>query len=168
MPSFNYLTPINFEDQLKLFNVIKASIKPEHVSILIESTFLQMYAQLEGSLYQECEKHVIKKNASIARFENALNELGYVTNTQHWEYLIHLSKIRNCLLHGNGRLDNDKYGEDTRNTIHCINLDANEILIEIVHLPGQLTKIKLLENFPNYCFTKIYNFIHASASIEER
>jgi hypothetical protein len=174
MPSFKFLTLVNFEYQLKLFDSNATSVKKDNatltgdqmlrLSILTESTFLQMYAQLEAFLYQECEKQCIKKNASISRFESTLNEQGYNTNNEQWNMLIHLSKIRNCLLHGNGRLDTDRYGEDTRNTINCIN--SNETHIGILNLTGPregTAKIKLLESFPGYCFVKIKEFIKSQS-----
>lgn len=192
MTPFKFLKIANFEYQLKLFDLITTSVKrdifqleskqnrdtftsdemqslalyKQSLSILTESTFFQLYAQLEESLYQECEKQCIKKNASISRFESALNEQGYNTNSEQWTMLIHLAKIRNCLLHGNGRLDSDRYGEDTRNTINYINLDANETHIEIVNLTGhreETAKIKLLESFPRYCFIKIQEFIDSQS-----
>ncbi|VEB32286.1 Uncharacterised protein [Legionella sainthelensi] len=59
----------------------------QSLDILIESTFLQIYAELEEALCLECEKQLIKKKASISRFETALTEQGYLTLenvTQHF------------------------------------------------------------------------------------
>lgn len=131
---------------------------------MIESTFLQIYAELEETLYHECEKQLIKKNASISRFETALNEQGYSIDSEPWKGLLNISKIRNCLLHANGRIDIDKYGVDTKETINAINSDANTLLIEILNLKGHregTAKIKIKEYFLHYCFIKIQNFIYS-------
>ncbi len=133
------------------------------MSILIESTFLQIYANLEESLYYECEHQLIKKKASLSRFEIPLAELGYSIDNEHWHALINLSKIRNCLLHGNGRIDSDHYGLDTREIINTINSDAGIDLIDIIASPLQKDSftIRIKAPFLHYCLTKIKGFIGA-------
>lgn len=189
MDQFKFLTIFNFEYQLKIYNLVSESIKKDishlesknninkldmdeirnlafykqSLDILIESTFLQIYAELEESLYHECEKQLIKKNASISRFETALNEQGYCIDSEHWKTLLNISKIRNCLLHANGRIDIDRYGIDTKETIKTLNGDANTILIEIVNLKDHkedTAKIKIKESFLEYCVIKIQGFIN--------
>ncbi|MCL9683953.1 hypothetical protein [Legionella maioricensis] len=188
MTQFKFLKIKNFEYQLKTYNQVASSIQKDvshleskkniniltadeardlefytrSLAILIESTFLQLYAELEEALYDECEKQSIKKNASISRFETALQKQGNNIDNEHWNTLLHISKIRNCLLHGNGRLDGDRYGMDTTDTINSLNSDASTALIEIINLQGHregISKIKLNEKFLNYCFIKIKNFI---------
>lgn len=90
-------------------------------------------------------------------------------DTLHWKTLLNTSKIRNGLLHANGRIDIDKYGIDTTETIKTLNSDANTILIEILNLKGNsegASKIKLKEEFLNYCVIKIKNFesVHLTVS----
>ncbi|KTD53616.1 hypothetical protein Lsan_4026 [Legionella santicrucis] len=189
MDQFKSLTTFNFEYLLKIYDLVTQSIHKDishleskkninklsmneirnlafykqSLDILIESTFLQIYAELEEALYHGCEKQLIKKNASISRFETALNEQGYLINSEHWKTLLNISKIRNCLLHANGRIDIDKYGIDTKETIKTLNSDANIILIEILNLKGNsegTSKIKIKEEFLNYCVIKIKNFIY--------
>ncbi|WP_298622329.1 hypothetical protein [uncultured Legionella sp.] len=136
----------------------------ESWNLLIDTTFLQIYAKLEELLYHECEHQLIKKKASISRFETPLLELGYRLNNEHWVALINMSKIRNCLLHGNGRLDLDQYGQDTKETIHTINSDACTDLIEIIKFNPHHSdsyKIRLNYQFILYCLEKIKNFIDA-------
>ena len=186
MNQFKFLKIINY--QLNTYDLIAASIQRdishleskkssqeltrdeantlefsrERLNILIESTFLQIYSQLEAALYHECSAHLIKKNASIARFEMALRELGYSIDSEYWNALLDISKIRNCLLHGNGRLDSDRYGVDTKETINSLNSDANTSLIELINLQNQeegVSRIKLNEQFLHYCFIKIKAFI---------
>lgn len=182
MNQFKFLTIFNFEYQLKIYDLVAQSIKKDishleskdethnlsfykqSLDILIESTFLQMYSQLEETLYHECEKLLIKKNASISRFETALSKQGYSIDSEPWKALLNISKIRNCLLHANGRIDIDRYGVDTKETINNLNSNANTLLIEILNLKGHkegTAKIKIKECFLHYCFTKIQNFIYS-------
>lgn len=184
MNRFKFLKIINFEYLLKNYELLKTSIKKnlspvestligevtsQNLTMLVESTFLQLYATLEEFLYYECEQQFIKKNASLLRFEAPLNEQGYVIHAKDWGVLLNLSKIRNCLLHGNGRLDADKYGVDTQQAINALNQDANSPLIELIHLTGYragTAKIKLNENFLYYCVIKIKSFIDSQATNE--
>lgn len=190
MSQFKFLKTIHFEYQLKLYELVAASIQKERAALeskknineltidemhalefykqslqtLVESTFLQIYAKLEEALYYECAPLLIKKNASISRFEPILSEQGCTIDSKHWKMLVNISKIRNCLLHGNGRLDPDRYGVDTKETIHSLNLDANIPVIEIIHLKDhkeEISKMKLNEAFLHYCFTKIEDFIQS-------
>ncbi|QLZ68140.1 hypothetical protein FOLKNPGA_00918 [Legionella sp. PC1000] len=190
MKQFKFLKTIHFEYQLQLYELISASIQKElahleakknineltieemhalefykqSVQTLVESTFLQIYAKLEEALYYECDPLLIKKKASISRFEPVLSELGYLVDNTHWNMLVNISKIRNCLLHGNGKLDSDRYGVDTKETINALNLNANTLLIEVIPLKDHkegISKIKLNEPFLRYCFIEIKNFIHS-------
>ncbi len=190
MKEFTFLKIINFDHQLKIYELMSTSIQKEisdlesknhlhkltkdearnlefytqSLDILIKSTFLQIYAQLEESLYHECEQQDLKKNASIVRFETALSEQGFNIEGEYWRNLLEIAKIRNCLLHGNGRLDSDRYGEDTRETINSLNSDAKTILIEIIDLKGHRkgsSKIKIKNEFLPYCINLIKNFINS-------
>ena len=109
---FKFLDLTRFDYLLTMYNLINSQF-PEPNQILIESTFFQIYATLEEVLYGECNQQIIKKNASIIRFEPALKEQGFNLNNEAWDKLVEIAKIRNCLIHGNGRIDQDKYGEDT-------------------------------------------------------
>ena len=107
----------------------------------------------------ECEQHFIKKNASIIRFETALQKQGYNTNNEFWDRLLELAKIRNCLIHGNGRIDNDKYGEDTRNTINSLNADAKNQLVKIIeNAQNSSSKIKIKPELLTYFVNTIKEF----------
>lgn len=188
MNQFKFLTIDSFEYQLKTYELVSTSIQndiahlesskainkltsdeanllklyQQNWDILIESTFLQLYAKLEEALYHECARQLIKKKASISRFETPLSEQGYSLSNEHWKVLINISKIRNCLLHGNGRIDSDQYGLDTKETMNRINLDANTALIEIIDLSTHrenTSKIKIKAPFLQYCVEKIKDFI---------
>jgi len=183
MNEFKFLKANIFEYQLNLYELVATSIHKEikyleseeltademsslefykqSLHTLVKVTFLQIYAQLEDSLYYECKYHVIKKNASIIRFETALREQGYNIDNKYWKNLLHISKIRNCLLHGNGRIDNDKYGVDTQTTINSLNSAASTSLIDVIDLK-ETSKIKLNPSFLHYCLNTITHFIEDS------
>lgn len=160
--NFKFLKLNHFNSLLKMYeqvNTVYLDNNSESTAILIESTFLQLYSQLEEALYFECEQHFIKKNASIIRFETALQEQGYNTNNEFWDRLLELAKIRNCLIHGNGRIDNDKYGEDTRNTINSLNADAKNQLVEIIeNAQNTSSKIKIKPELLTYFVNTIKEF----------
>ncbi|QMT59422.1 MULTISPECIES: hypothetical protein [unclassified Legionella] len=190
MNQFKFLKIINY--QLNTYELIAASIQndirhlqsklisqqlskdeanalelsQECLNLLIESTFLQMYSQLEAGLYLECRAYSIKKKASISRFEMALRELGYDVGGVYWSALLDISKIRNCLLHGNGRLDSDRYGIDTQETLHLLNSATHTSLLELINHQEGASKIKINETFLHYCFTQIKNFIKSQNRIE--
>jgi hypothetical protein len=174
MNQFKFFNLINFEYPLKIYESLATSMQTNtallatkqnihdlNLDILIASTFLQMYAQLEESLYCECAPQLIKKNASISRFATALTELGYCIDNAHWHTLVNFSKIRNCLLHGNGRLDNDRYGVDTTETIHALNHAANAELIAIIHSAEGSAQLKIKEKCLYYYLSTLKNFLAA-------
>lgn len=160
MNQFKFLKITDFEYLLTIYESVKASIQEDinhlqvaqninvllteqvypidfykqSIDILTESTFLQIYTKLEAALYNECDTYSIMKKASISRFESALSEQGYSINNEDWQKLLGISKVRNCLLHGNGRLDADRYGLDTKDTITILNADAHKVLIETGYL----------------------------------
>ncbi len=105
------ITELNEQTTLSIDNKCKRSFYEQSLDILIESTFLQLYAELEETLYHECLKNEIQNGSSIKRFEIALNNQNYDVSKKNilWINLILFSKVRNCLLHANGRLDIDKY-----------------------------------------------------------
>lgn len=158
---FKFLNLSSFESLLKTYSQIKTQLQ-ELNQILIESTFLQIYASLEEALYLECEQQLVKKNASIIRFEPGLKEQGFDLKNEAWGRLIEIAKIRNGLIHGNGRLDEDKYGDDTRNTIDALNKDAGFIVIEIIDLNGS-SKIKIKDELLNYFIAKIVKLIQTTS-----
>lgn len=162
MHEFKFLNITNFEPLLKIYGELASNLDS---FILIETIFLQIYAKLEEALYLESEQHPIKKNASITRFELALIEQGYDINNEHWRALVSFSKIRNCLLHGNGRIDADRYGMDTAETINLLNAEANATLIQIIPVNSH-SKIKLDSELLNYCLLKIKGFIECQLQNE--
>lgn len=126
---------------------------------LVTSTFFLMYGMLEDALYLECDGYNIKKNASILRFETALKDQGYDVTNQWWNTLLDLAKIRNCLLHGNGRLDTDRYGIETKNVINALNCHSSALLIEVIDVQGT-TRIKLNNALLRYFYNAVVQFIN--------
>lgn len=164
----------SFLPHLKLYGLIASTLRNEslttppnelsqlHLNLLIESTFLQMYATLEEALILECNNALVPKKASISRFEKALAERGYLTDSKPWLLLIEVSKIRNCILHGNGLVTADQYGELTKAAILGLNTHAQTSLIEVkTQLFTSFSKVTLNESFLTFYFDLIRNFINA-------
>jgi hypothetical protein len=73
------------------------------------NTFLMMYSYLEEWLYHGWKAYapnikLINGEGSISRFKNVLKQLGVDLSSKHWQTLMEVEEIRNCLLHANGRL----------------------------------------------------------------
>lgn len=135
----------------------------QSTNILIQSTFLQLYSELEETLYHESGKETIGQSSSIRRFEKALTKQGYDTSGNSWTVLVNIAKIRNCLLHSNGRLDIDRCRKDTESAIEIINNSAGHKVLEIIKLKGHklgTDKIILLESFLEYYSFIIKRFIN--------
>lgn len=175
IPGIKHLTTFNFNYHLVIYDQIKSSIlssiltidrqttlsiddkcKRAHyaqsLDILIESTFLQLYAELEETLYHECQKEDIDGGSGIKRFEKALIKQHYDTSTQnpYWINLTRASLIRNCLLHANGRLDLAKKAAHLKSTIRELNQSVSSEVILIQPLEGHRAgteKLKLSEDF---------------------
>ena len=159
---FKFSDLTRFDNLLTIYDLLNSQF-PETNQILIESTFFQIYATLEESLYGECKPQLIKKNASILRFEPALKEQGFNLNNEVWDKLLAIAKVRNCLIHGNGRIDKDKYGEDTKATITTLNTDAKIELVEIIisdSLAEKSSKVKIKVEFLHYFVNQIKMFSH--------
>ncbi|OJX91012.1 MAG: hypothetical protein BGO90_05400 [Legionella sp. 40-6] len=161
IPGIKHLTTFNFNYHLMIYEQVKSSILKsiaelnektnlsiddkckcsfyeQSLNILIESTFLQLYAELEETLYHECLKNEIQSGSGIKRFERALSNQNYDTSQKNllWVNLIFFSKVRNCLLHANGRLDIDKYPDEVRLAIKELNQNVSSEIIKIRHLKG--------------------------------
>ncbi len=92
------------------------SLYHQSTNILIQSSFLQLYA--EETLYHEsCKENINKHLSNITRFKEALAKMDYDTSGYYWKMLENISKIRNCLLHSNGRLDIGRNRSETESAI---------------------------------------------------
>lgn len=175
IPGLKHLTTFNFSYHLMIYEQVKSSIlnsileidrQPnlsidekckranyaQSLDILIESTFLQLYAELEETLYHECQKEDIDGGSGIKRFGKALAKQHYDTSVQnpYWLNLTRTSLIRNCLLHANGRLDLAKNAAHLKSTIRELNQSVSSEVILIQPLEGHRTgteKLKLSEDF---------------------
>jgi hypothetical protein len=161
MNYFTFLNTTNFDTYLQVYDSLAEKLPKHYLDLLIESTFLQIYAALEATLYSECKERSIKKKASLSRFEQALQEQGIHVDNEHWTTLLSIGNVRNCLLHGNGKIDSDQYGQDTTDTINLLNTQANLSLIEINSAPFSSTSstIKLQPSFLPYFCDTIKKFI---------
>lgn len=132
--------------------------------ILIQSTFLQLYAMLEETLYHESCKETIGKLSSITRFKEALAKQGYDTSGYFWNLLEQISQIRNCLLHSNGRLDIDRNRIKTEKAIKELNISENEQVIKNIvikqHKTGTIN-VLIQESFLDYFSFIIKSFINS-------
>lgn len=159
MASFNFLTLDFFAAQLKTYEEIaRLDVQNQPANILVDSIFLYMYSQLEHFLYQECQTQLVKKKANLSRFEEPLNQLGFSLDNKPWQTLLHSSKIRNCLLHGNGRIDDDQYGKDTLATINILNEQAKSELIGLKKKTNNTT-LAINKEFLFYFMGQIKDFI---------
>ena len=159
----SYLKKI-YSNELNANEFEDFSLYHQSTNILIQSTFLQLYALLEETLYHESCKKTIKNLSGIKRFKEALAKQGYDTSGNFWKRLEEISKIRKCLLHSNGRLDIDRYRSETESAIEMLNNSANEQVIKTIdlkhHKPGT-TIILIQESFLDYSSFIIKSFINS-------
>jgi hypothetical protein len=94
--------------------------------ILHINTFLMMYSYLEEWLYI-CRKTyapeiaLLNGKGSLKRFKNVIKELGLDLSSKLWQDLANAEKIRDCLLHANGRLSMLKDPRKLRTIIESVN-----------------------------------------------
>ncbi|HBE44396.1 MAG TPA: hypothetical protein DDW17_02805 [Deltaproteobacteria bacterium] len=73
------------------------------------NTLLMMYSYLEEWLYH-CWKiyapniDLVDGKGSLGRYKNVARQLGVDSSSKLWEELKNTEKVRNCLLHANGRV----------------------------------------------------------------
>lgn len=143
------------------------SLYHQSTNILIQSSFLQLYAVLEETLYHESCKENINNSSSITRFKEALAKQNYDTSGYYWTMLVEISKIRNCLLHSNGRLDIDRQRIVTESAIALLNNSADKQVIktiDLIHHKPSTTKILIQESFLDYSTFIIKSFINSKPS----
>jgi len=96
--------------------------------MLLANTFLMMYSFLEEFMYHVWNRFsngvsIEQKKGSIKRFKNVFKQsLGIdLGKDADWQFIVHCEKIRDCLLHANGRIDLFKDGSDIRKIIASSN-----------------------------------------------
>jgi hypothetical protein len=128
----------------EIFEERKSTQQNHFISYLLNAAFLQMYAEIEEQLYHSCEKTMITNENSIIRFKAGVIKLGYdLSCNAQWEILLNSSKIRNCLLHANGRLDISSDRDNILKAIQSINKKQNECL-KIISINKNLKTKKLI------------------------
>jgi len=103
---FQDLEKSDIKEEDKNFN---KSILQDYDRNLHINTFLMMYSYLEEWLYVAWKSYApnveMKNNkGSISRFRYIVKQLGVDLSSSYWQVLMDAEKIRNCLLHANGRI----------------------------------------------------------------
>jgi len=79
-------------------------------SLLRTNTFLMMYSHLEEFLYHVWKSfdknQAVRKSGSLKRFEGVVSNILNVDlgHDREWNLLMDYEKVRDCLLHANGRV----------------------------------------------------------------
>jgi hypothetical protein len=80
---------------------------------MIITNFLMMFSYLEEFLYlvngrskNKLEVENTEGSGSIGRFKEVVKDINpQILKLQIWQFFINAEKVRNCLLHANGRID---------------------------------------------------------------
>ena len=116
------------------------------------NTFLMMFSFLEEWLYVDWKAYapnveLENKKGSIGRFRNIVKQLGVDLSSNYWQVLIEAEKIRNCLLHANGRISLLKDSKEVKNIIGKKDSKLT-IVMDRVIISGEYLQ-KLNENISN-------------------
>lgn len=103
---FQDLDKLDIEDREKNIgkNVLHDYDRNLHIN-----TFLMMHSYLEEWLYVVWKAYapnveLDNEKGSIGRFKNIVKQLGVDLSSNYWQVLMDAEKLRNCLLHANGRI----------------------------------------------------------------
>jgi len=117
--------------------------------MLCTNTFLMMYSHLEEFLYHVRKsfgrKQVGNDPGSVKRFKELIkNVIGLDLNKdREWEFICDCGKVRNCLLHANGRVSISTDKNDLERIINK-SCDGLSVKLDRIELSG-----KLLDKFSN-------------------
>jgi len=117
----------------------KENFDKTFLDTLQSNTFLMMYSYLEEFLYSvrgiySCETE-LGDRGSIKRFKRVFVDcLGIdLEKDLEWKFICDCEKIRDCLLHANGRVDLSKDKKSLENIVSCSNdllrIDLKRIVI---------------------------------------
>jgi len=119
--------------------VDKENFDKTFLDTLQSNTFLMMYSYLEEFLYSVREiyrsKTEFKERGSIKRFKGVFVDCLSIDleKDPEWKFIRDCEKIRDCLLHSNGRVDLSKDKESLENIVSCSNdllkIDLKRIII---------------------------------------
>lgn len=117
--------------------------------VLNISTFLQLYISFEEIVIQECEDEGVEiEEFCLDKCKKKLTALHYNVSGENWENITYIAKIRNCMVHTNGRLDLSSK-KNLTDVVDNINKKANDSLIDTVN--SKISKhIILTEDFLNF------------------
>jgi hypothetical protein len=118
----------------------------DYDSLLRVNTFLMLYSHTEEWLNLLSKKYYpqfpIDDGGSITRYRNVVcNGFGIDISRGQWQLLTDCEKIRNCLLHANGRVDLMKNEQEIRQVAKRLGADI------------KLGKLNISSNFLA-CFSK--------------
>ena len=146
---FHDLEKSDIKEKDKNFN---KSILQDYDRNLHINTFLMMYSYLEEWLYVDWKAYapnvvLQNKKGSIGRFSNIVKQLGVDLSSSYWQVLMDAEKIRNCLLHANGRISLLKDSKKVKDII--ARKDSRlTIVMDRVVISGEYLQ-KLNENIAN-------------------
>ncbi|MFC3908280.1 hypothetical protein ACFORL_04225 [Legionella dresdenensis] len=89
--------------ELELQEKIFQSALHNYNEYLTDNVFLMMYSHVEEWLFIHADSDT-DHGGALERFERSLVMKGLNTSSSEWQSLLKAEKIRNCLLHANGRL----------------------------------------------------------------
>jgi hypothetical protein len=120
--------------------------------MLLVNTFLMMYSFLEEFMYIVWKKfskgvHVSNKG-SIKRFKDVFKKsLGMdLEKDSDWQFIVRCEKIRNCLLHANGRIDLSTEQSEVRKIISSSNGLLDSDLQRIILKRDFIVKVNYVLN----------------------
>lgn len=93
-------------------------------NLLSINTFLMMYSHLEEFLYHAWKifgkEQAVGSSGSLQRFKEIIKNVPNIdfSRDREWELLCHYEKIRDCLLHANGRVSISKDKHDLERIIN--------------------------------------------------
>ncbi|MAY15024.1 MAG: hypothetical protein CMI06_06770 [Oceanospirillaceae bacterium] len=107
---------------------------------LCTATYLMMFSHLEEWLFNIKKSTKVKvdldiKKGSISRFKPVLKDgLGIdISSCSSWNWIVNTEKIRNCLLHANGRIDYTKNPNEIKRLVKAsqkaLTIKSNRICI---------------------------------------
>ncbi len=107
--------------------------------LLGTNTFLMMYSHLEEFLYHVWkifgQEQIVSNYGNLKRFKEIIrNVIGLdLSQDREWEFICDCEKVRNCLLHANGRVSISKDKNDIERIIKksCGHLSKKKDRVEL-------------------------------------
>lgn len=155
------LETCNDKDERKALLYAKTVYTDTFDKMLCTNTFLMMYSHLEEFLYHVWKsfdrKQVVSISGSLKRFKEIIeNVIGLdLSKDREWEFICDCEKVRDCLLHANGRVSISK---DKNDLERIINKSCNQLNIK-------LDRIELSGKYLNKISNTIENLIECIETV---